>query len=39
MKLIKVSDDTHKQIKTQAAAKGMTMIDYMKYLADMDKDK
>ena len=37
MAILKVSDDTHRQIKTQAAAKGMTIKDYVQYLADMDK--
>ena len=37
MKILKVTDDTHKQVKTQAAAKGLTMIEYIQYLADLDK--
>ena len=37
MKMIKVTDETHKQIKVQAAEKGLTMGDYIKFLADKDK--
>jgi len=35
--MIKVKDETHKQIKVQAAEKGMTMSEYMQFLADKDK--
>ena len=37
MKVIKVEDDTHKQVKVQSAAKGMTMRAYIQYLVDKDK--
>ena len=36
MKMLKVSKETHKLIKTQAALRGMTIQDYVKYLAEKD---
>ena len=37
MKMIKVDDATHLLIKTKASAKGMTIKDYLQYLAENDK--
>jgi len=37
MKMIKVKDETHRQIKVQAAEKGMTMSEYIQYLADKER--
>ena len=37
MKMLQVKDSTHKQIKTQALNKNMTIIEYIQYLADKDK--
>ena len=37
MAILKVSEETHRQIKTQASAKGMTIKEYVQYLADKDK--
>lgn len=34
-KMLKVEDETHRQIKTQASAKGLTISEYVKYLADL----
>lgn len=36
MKMLKVSKETHKLIKTQAASRGMTIQDYVKYIAEKD---
>lgn len=36
MKMLKVSEETHKLIKTQAASHGMTIQEYIKYLAKKD---
>lgn len=36
-KRVKVEENTHTQLKTQAAAKGLKLQEYMQYLADMDK--
>ena len=38
-KMLKVYESTHIQVKTQASAKGMSIKDYVQYLADLDKDK
>lgn len=38
-KMLKVEEKTHKQIKTQASAMGMSIIDYVQYLADLDINK
>ena len=37
MKILQVEDKTHFQIKAQASAKGMSIKDYIQYLADKDK--
>ena len=37
MKIIKVEDSTHKQIKKQALEKDMSNKDYMQYMADKVK--
>lgn len=34
-KMLKVEEKTHRQIKTQASAKGMTISEYVQYLADL----
>lgn len=34
-KMLKVEEKTHTQIKTQASAMGMTIIEYVQYLADL----
>lgn len=34
-KMLKVEDKTHKQIKTQASAMGMSIVKYVQYLADL----
>ena len=39
MKIIKVEDYTHLQIKIQAAKAGKSIKDYLQYLADTDKDR
>ena len=36
MKMLKVYKETHKLIKTQAASRGMTIQEYVKYLAEKD---
>lgn len=36
MKMLKVSKETHKLIKAQAAPRGMTIQEYDKYLAEKD---
>lgn len=36
---VKTYENTHTQLKAQAASKKMKLQDYMQYLADMDKDK
>jgi len=36
-KMIKVSPDTHQQIKKQAKEKGIHMMKYIQILADRDK--
>ena len=36
MKMLKVSKETHKLIKTQAVSRGMTIQEYVKYLAEKD---
>lgn len=36
-KIIKVDDETHKQVKTQASKKGLSIKEYIQYLADKDK--
>ena len=37
MKIIKVEDSTHKQIKKQALENDMSIKDYMQYMADKVK--
>lgn len=37
MKMLKVSTETHKLIKIQAAFRGITIQEYIKYLAEKDK--
>lgn len=37
LKMLNVGEETHKQIKTQAAKAGMSIKDYIQYLADKDK--
>ena len=37
MKMLKVSTETHKLIKIQAALRGITIQEYIKYLAEKDK--
>lgn len=34
-KMLKVEERTHRQIKTQASAKGMTISEYVQYIADL----
>ncbi len=36
MKMLQVEDETHKQIKIQALAKGMSIKEYIQYLADKE---
>jgi len=36
-KMIEVSANTHLKIKAQSAMRGMTMREYVDYLADLDK--
>ena len=36
MKMLKVSNETHKLIKVNAASLGMTIQEYVKYLAEKD---
>lgn len=37
MKVLKVKEDLHLQVKAQASAKGMTIQAYVQYLVDKDK--
>ena len=37
MKMLQVESDTHNQIKIQALKAGMSIKDYVQYLADKDK--
>ena len=37
-KMIKVKDETHKRLKTWAATNGLSLSDYMEYLADLHYD-
>ena len=37
MKMIQVEDDTHLQLKVQASKAGMSLKDYMQFLADKGK--
>jgi hypothetical protein len=39
MKMLQVENDTHKQIKEQAVKKGMSIKEYVQYLADKDNEK
>ena len=39
MKMLMVADATHKQVKTQAAAKGMSIVEYVQYLADKESKR
>lgn len=36
MKMIKVDDDVHLELKTKASAKGMSIKDYIKSLVEKD---
>ena len=38
MKMLKVSEETHKLIKTQAASRGMTIQEYLRYIAEEKKE-
>jgi len=38
-KMIEVSENTHFKVKAQAYARGMTMREYIEWLADQDKKK
>lgn len=37
MKMLQVKKETHQQIKEQAVKKGMSIKQYIQYLADKDK--
>ena len=37
MKMLQVDDKTHEQIKMQALKAGMSIKEYVQYLADKDK--
>lgn len=37
MKMLKVSIETHKLIKIQAVLRGMTIQEYVRYLAEKDQ--
>ena len=37
MKMIKVDDDVHLELKTRASSLGMSIKEYVKYLIEKDK--
>ena len=37
VKFIKIFPETHRKLKVQAAQKGMTLKEYVKYLADKEE--
>lgn len=37
MKMIKIDDDTHLEIKTKASSLGMSIKEYIKYLINKEK--